>query len=94
MKIVTNSSPLIVLCKISLASLIPQVCEQVLVPAAVWDEVTLGGKDDEAATMLPLFAWAKRTEVVTDDPLIRAWNLGAGETSVLNLACLCPVIAH
>jgi predicted nucleic acid-binding protein len=90
MRVVTNSSPLIVLCKSGLADLLPQVCDEVLVPEAVWDEVILGSNDDEAARILPLAVWAKRTAVVTDDPLIRAWNLGAGETAVLNLALSLP----
>ncbi|HMV47533.1 MAG TPA: DUF3368 domain-containing protein [Blastocatellia bacterium] len=90
MKIVTNSSPLIVLCKSGLADLLPQVCEDILVPAAVWDEIVSGGKDDAATRILPHLTWAKRTEVVSDDLLIRAWNLGAGETAVLNLALSLP----
>jgi predicted nucleic acid-binding protein len=90
MKVVTNASPLIVLCNAGLADLWPQVCAEVLVPTAVWNEVTAGGKDDCAAQILPLVNWAKRIEVTADDPIIRAWNLGAGETAVLNLAHSLP----
>lgn len=90
MRVVTNASPLIVLCKGGFANLFPQVCTEVLVPDAVWQEVTLGGKNDLAAQALLSADWAKRTEVITDDPVIRAWNLGAGETAVLNLALSLP----
>ncbi len=86
MRVVINSSPLIILCKSGLADLLPQVCEEVLVPAAVWDEVVVSDKDDPAAQILPTAGWAKRLEVTTDHPIISAWNLGAGESAVLNLA--------
>ena len=78
MRVVTNASPLIVLCKGGFADLFPQVCTEVWVPEAVWREVALGGKDDLAAQTLLTVNWAKRTEVTGDDPVIRAWNLGAG----------------
>ena len=90
MRVVTNASPLIVLCKGGFADLFPQVCTEVWVPEAVWREVALGGKDDLAAQTLLTVNWAKRTEVTGDDPVIRAWNLGAGETAVLNLALALP----
>jgi predicted nucleic acid-binding protein len=90
MNVVTNASPLIVLCNAGLADLLPQICVEVLVPAAVWNEVTAGGKDALTAQTFPTVNWAKRVEVTADDPIIRAWNLGAGEAAVLNLVHSLP----
>jgi predicted nucleic acid-binding protein len=87
MRIITNASPLIVLCKSRLEYLLPQLCEEVLVPAAVWDEVIAGGANDPAALALPNITWTKRVEVTMVNPVVRDWNLGAGESGVLNLAC-------
>ncbi len=53
MRVIINASPLIVLFKSGLEDLLPQLCDEVIVPAAVWDEVLLGGTDDTAAVALP-----------------------------------------
>jgi|SRR6266508_7029079 len=87
MRVIINASPLIVLFKSGLEDLLPQLCDEVIVPAAVWDEVLLGGTDDTAAVALPNADWARRVEVTTFNTTVRDWNLGAGESDVLNLAC-------
>jgi predicted nucleic acid-binding protein len=87
MRIIINASPLIVLFKSGLEELLPKLCDDVIVPAAVWDEVLLGGADDPAALALPNTDWARRVEVTTFNVIVRDWNLGAGESDVLNLAC-------
>jgi predicted nucleic acid-binding protein len=86
MRVIVNASPLIVLFKSGLADLLPQICEELLVPAAAWDEVIAGGVGDPAAMALPTVDWARRVEVTTVNPVVRDWNLGAGESDVLNLA--------
>jgi len=87
MRVIINASPLIVLFKSRLQDLLPELCDEVIVPAAVWDEVLLGGADDSAALALPSADWARRVEVTTFNTIVRDWNLGAGESDVLNLAC-------
>ena len=49
-KVIVNSSPLIVLFKSQQADLLAQLFDEILVPEAVWDEVTAGSKNDVAAT--------------------------------------------
>src|SRR5262249_31078382 len=39
---------------------------------------------------LPIVNWARRIEVTASHPVIRDWNLGAGEAEVLNLAYSLP----
>jgi len=90
MRVVVNASPLIILFKSGLAELLPRLCAEVLVPGAAWDEVLAGGTDDLAAQSLPVVSWVRRVEVTVTNPIIRDWNLGAGETEVLNLAHVLP----
>lgn len=85
-RVVVNASPLIVLCKGNLAHLFPQLFVEVLVPATVWEEVMAGGAQDPAAQTLPQATWARRVEVTTSHPVVMSWNLGVGESDVLNLA--------
>ncbi|MBE9158660.1 DUF3368 domain-containing protein [Nodosilinea sp. LEGE 06152] len=81
-RVVVNASPLIVLFKSEQADLLPQLFSEILVPQAVWQEVTLP-QDDVASRQLPDAAWATPIEVAIN-PEIAAWDLGAGESAVLS----------
>ncbi|MBD1916123.1 MULTISPECIES: DUF3368 domain-containing protein [Cyanophyceae] len=81
-RVVVNASPLIVLFKSGQADLLPNLFRKVLVPQAVWQEVTIP-QDDVASRQLPGSAWALPTEVLIS-PEIAAWDLGAGESAVLS----------
>jgi predicted nucleic acid-binding protein len=84
-RVVVNASPLIILFKSQLAHLLPDLFEEILVPIAVWNEVTSERTTDIAAQELPSASWAKRVEVEVS-PVITVWNLGQGESEVLSLA--------
>ena len=88
-RVVVNASPLINLFKSKLADLLPQLFTQVQIPPAVWQEVT-ATKDDIAAQTLPSVSWVQKTEAVTINSAIAAWDLGAGESEVLSYALLHP----
>jgi predicted nucleic acid-binding protein len=88
--IVVNASPLIALFRVGLGRILGELWGEVLVPESVWQEVTRAGKTDAAAIGLPQANWAKRTPDVTEPPLVTAWDLGAGESSVLSLAMDMP----
>jgi predicted nucleic acid-binding protein len=85
-RVAVNASPLIVLFNAQLADLLPQLFAEVLVPSAVWNEVTASDASDAAAQQLPFATWAKRIEVTTIPPIVSGWNLGQGESEVLSLA--------
>ena len=79
---VVNASPLIVLSKIGHQHLLTQLSAEVAIPEAVALEIEAGPENDPAkqflrSTPLPIIA-------VTAKPIILAWDLGAGETSVLS----------
>jgi predicted nucleic acid-binding protein len=85
-----NASPLIVLFKSQQAELLPQLFEEILVPDAVWSEVTASGQDDVASRQLPTRTWARKTEVGLISPQITTWDLGKGESAVISLALSTP----
>ena len=81
-KVVVNASPLITLFRSGQVGLLPQLFQKIIVPGAVWTEVTGGERDDPAARELIVQPWPVR-EIVTTSPRVAAWNLGDGETSGL-----------
>ena len=80
-RVVVDASPLIILFKSGLAGLLPQLFTEIVVPAAVRDEVMAGGSSDPAVAGLANATWA----TAVDDPpipsVIAAWYLDAGESS-------------
>jgi predicted nucleic acid-binding protein len=88
--VVTNSSPLIVLFKSQQAELLPQLFSEILVPQAVWDEVTVAGQNDTASQQLASVSWAQQVEIGAIAPEVAAWDLGKGESEVLSLALKTP----
>lgn len=87
-RVVVNASPLIVLFKGGQADLLPKLFREILVPQAVWEEVT-APKEDVAAKQLPKATWANPVDVAVE-AAIAAWDLGAGESAVLSFALQNP----
>lgn len=82
--IVVNASPLIVLARASRLDLLRNLGAPIHVPAAVVEEV--GVHSDEAARLLKTLDWLIAVPNVEIVPLIRAWDLGEGESAVLEWA--------
>ena len=83
---IIDSSPLIVLLKSDLEYILPELFDEILLPEAVWQEISAGQKDDTAKRKLPLLSWIKRIRTININSLTEDYNLGKGETAVLNLA--------
>jgi predicted nucleic acid-binding protein len=92
-QIIINSSPLIVLFKSQQAQLLPQLFDEILVPEAVWNEITLASKNDEASQQLPQVNWVQKIEQITITPEVAGWDLGKGEAEVLSLTLNNPTYA-
>jgi predicted nucleic acid-binding protein len=86
--IVCNASPLIVLAKADLLRLLPALFSEVLVPEAVRDEIGRGPAGDPVRRLLPGCGWLH--PVVLDPHLspLAAFQLGRGETEVIEYARL------
>ena len=86
-KWVVNASPLILLAKINQLTLLTQLADELVIPESVVKEINDGAADDPARTWLQV---AGKRWVQPDAPAelaLSAWDLGAGETAVLNWAC-------
>jgi len=84
-KVVVNASPLILLFKSGLDDLLPQLFSTIIVPEAVWDEISRGS-DIAAQKLLDNEAtWITRITIQIP-PEILVWNLGDGESEVLSYA--------
>lgn len=81
-KVVVNASPLILLFKSHFEWLLPKLFTEIVVPEAVWDEVSRG--DDIASHKLYDYEleWITRGLTSISDE-ISVWNLGDGESEVL-----------
>lgn len=80
---VINASPVIALGKVELLSLFDRLCQEIVIPQAVADEIQRGTRDDPACRWLREAAarWVCAGPAL--DPVVSAWDLGAGETAVL-----------
>ena len=82
---VVNASPLISLAKIGRLDLLRAEGRDVLIPAAVEEEILAGPRDDAASIALTARAFAEPV-VSAQRVEVLEWGLGAGETAVLSLA--------
>lgn len=85
---VVNASPLILLAKVQQLRLLSQLAETFVVPEAVVAEILAGPVDDPARQFLGVASVT--TVAVSANPLVLAWDLGAGETAVLSYALANP----
>lgn len=83
---VVNASPLIVLGKVGLCDLPWRLADEIVVPAAVAIEITAGPLDDPARQWIEQLSPASITTIAALDPVVVAWDLGAGETEVIAYA--------
>ncbi len=86
---VVNASPLIVLDKIGQLELLTKLPQRIVVPAAVVAEISAGPESDAArlAVQAKMFTQVNTPRI---SPELAAWDLGAGETSVLAYALAHP----
>jgi predicted nucleic acid-binding protein len=88
--IIADSSPLISLALIDQLGLLPQLYTKVLIPSAVWDEVTVEGRDRPGAYEVSRITWAeiRYAELSVLQPLTIL--LDKGEAEVIALALTIP----
>ncbi|MEW6285541.1 MAG: DUF3368 domain-containing protein [Chloroflexota bacterium] len=82
---VLNASPLIVMGKIGEIDLFAAIAQEVAVPAAVAEEIKAGPENDAARLAIEAGKFPIVETPVTSAELL-AWDLGAGETSVISFA--------
>ena len=80
-----NASPLIFLARGGLIELLGRAAPEVVVPLAVAEEVRQRGVSDPTVRALAENPWLVVSDIAVP-PLIQAWDLGPGESSVLAYA--------
>jgi len=85
--IVINASPLIVLFKSELEFVLHGLFNKIVVPEAVWQEVSV--YHDEAFNGISKTIWVSHERVRIDRRIV-VWNLGKGESQVLSFALKNP----
>ena len=83
---IVNASPLILLAKVGQIHLLLDLTQELVVPAAVAGEVQAGPASDPAGRWLRSEGARWVQADLSVDPAIAAWDLGSGETAVLNWA--------
>ena len=78
-----NASPLILLARANLLDLLQLAGPDTVVPAPVADEILREGPQDPAARALETVPWLTIVEAPPVPAVVQAWDLGAGESSVL-----------
>lgn len=81
---VVNASPIISLTKIDRIDLLNKLCDQIVIPQGVADEINLGGYTDSAVTWLQQSGQAFIQPAPVIDSKIASWDLGLGESQVLS----------
>ena len=89
-RVVVNASPLICLFKSGFQDLLPALFQEISVPEAVFNEVTVSGKNDFPAESLKKQHWLKTATKIPLDLRVAAWDLGRGESEVISFALLNP----
>ncbi len=81
---IVNASPLICLAKAGLLTILFRVFPKVCIPRSVFDEVMAGPEDDLARMYLDEAGEITIVDPASPSEIVREWDLGAGETSVLS----------
>lgn len=87
---VVNASPIISLTKIDRIHLLSQLCDEMVIPQGVADEISLGGYHDSAVTWLRQVGQSFTQTVPETDLQVASWDLGIGEGQVLSWAIQNP----
>lgn len=87
MIVVSNTSPITNLAAVGQLDLLRQLYENILIPQAVYEELTSGGGQQPGATEVQTFAWIE-TRAVKDRALVAALRgeLDEGEAEAIALA--------
>jgi predicted nucleic acid-binding protein len=90
LRIVADASPLILLAKAGKLELLRGLCTEVVVPEPVVRELDEGAPRDNAAQQVRSHGWMQLQAAPETPKVLHAWDLGAGETSVLAWALVNP----
>ncbi|MBC6421497.1 MAG: DUF3368 domain-containing protein [Hormoscilla sp. SP5CHS1] len=87
MIVISNTSPIFYLSTIGQLDLLRQLYDEVVIPTAVFNEITNVGNTDVSAMVVPIYRWIK-TQSVTDRAFVNMLRveLDLGEAEAIALA--------
>jgi predicted nucleic acid-binding protein len=89
--LVVNASPLIFLGNAGRIDLLRIIgADRIIVPEPVFEEVIAGGHSDKAAAAVSEAVWLEKRASPSCPESVVAWDLGAGESSVIATALQTP----
>lgn len=80
---VANASPLILLARADHFDLLRVASDEIIVPAAVAEELRRGGSKDKTVEAIAQAPWVTVVPITPVPPAVQAWDLGPGESAVL-----------
>lgn len=83
---ITNASPLITLAKADLLELLPKLFVEVMAPRAVVEEILQGPDYDPMRKVVSSLEWLKHISLEPSLPPLAYWQLGRGESEVIEYA--------
>jgi hypothetical protein len=86
--VVSNASPLIVLAKADLLWILPRLFSSVFLPEAVRAEIEGGDAEDPMKSLLASCSWLVGVELAPPLSPLSQWQLGRGESEVIEYARL------
>lgn len=81
---VVNASPIITLAKIGRINLLSQLCNEMVIPQGVADEIQQGDYNDSALAWICNEGQPFVKPSIGIDPVVASWDLGSGESHVLS----------
>ena len=87
---VVNASPLILFARANRFELLQVTSDEIVVPAAVVEELERGNSQDNTVEAVSRSTWIKVVADPATPPSIQAWDLGPGESAVLAWALVNP----
>ncbi len=87
MIVVNNTSPIFYLSTIGQLDLLRQLCDEIVIPTTVFNEIISVGNTDVSATTVPTLSWIK-TQSATNQAFINTLRaeLDLGEAEAIALA--------
>ncbi len=89
MKLISNTSPLILLFEANLEFVLRELYGEIIIPEEVLSEILISPKVDKLSNQIESCDWIKKVKIEMEASVLN-WDLGKGESAVLSYALQNP----
>ena len=89
MKLISNTSPLILLFEADLEFVLRELYGEIIIPEEVLSEILISPKVDKLSNQIESCDWIKKVKIEMEASVLN-WDLGKGESAVLSYALQNP----